>query len=61
MEEKGHLTPEDAAYLKERIRIERQNAKGALDSNVAAIHAEMAKHYECVLELGTSPTTQAVK
>jgi hypothetical protein len=55
MGEKGHLTPDDAAYLRERIRIELLSAKAAPNPQVAAIHAEMAKHYQCVLELGTSP------
>ena len=60
MGEISHLTPQDMAYLTERARIERENAEGAGNPRVAAIHAEMAEHYESVLKLGTRLTSRAV-
>lgn len=54
MEKKGHLTTQDLTYLQQRMKTEREKAKQATDPRVAAIHSELAKHYEVVMNLDDS-------
>jgi hypothetical protein len=49
----------DVAYYRRRARDERQRAKEAARANVAAIHEELAKQYEALVEHAELRTTQA--
>jgi hypothetical protein len=49
----------DAAYYRRRSLDERRRAKEAARANVAAIHEELAKQYDALVEHAELRTTRA--